>query len=57
MCQGEEGDKRRRKAKEFAERANKAVEEGGSSHFNMTLLIQDIVKQAKNNILKEKDDH
>ncbi|KAL8093915.1 hypothetical protein AgCh_035695 [Apium graveolens] len=55
MCQGEEGDNRRRKAKEFAERATKAVK-GGSSHFNMTLLIQDIMEQAHNYMLKEKND-
>ncbi|XP_017242761.1 UDP-glycosyltransferase 73C6-like [Daucus carota subsp. sativus] len=43
MSQGEEGENRRRKAKEFGEKASKAVGEGGSSHFDVTLLIQDIM--------------
>ncbi|XP_074356329.1 UDP-glycosyltransferase 73C6-like [Apium graveolens] len=46
MCQGEEGENRRRKAREFAEKAAKAVEKGGSSHFNINLLIEDIKKQT-----------
>ncbi|KAK1364306.1 Glycosyltransferase [Heracleum sosnowskyi] len=46
MHEGEEGENRRRKAREFAEKAAKAVEEGGSSHSNITLLIEDIMKQT-----------
>ncbi|KAK1404508.1 Flavonol 3-O-glucosyltransferase [Heracleum sosnowskyi] len=57
MSQEEEGANRRRKVKDFAERATKAIEEGGSSYFNMTLLIQDIMKQTNNHRLKENNDH
>lgn len=51
MNEGEEGKNRRRKAREYAEKAIKAVEEGGSSHFNMTLLIEDIIKQTNDHRL------
>ncbi|WOG92675.1 hypothetical protein DCAR_0311950 [Daucus carota subsp. sativus] len=47
MNGGEEGEVRRRKAREYAEKAAKAVEEGGSSYYNITLLIEDIMKQTK----------
>ncbi|OVA17933.1 UDP-glucuronosyl/UDP-glucosyltransferase [Macleaya cordata] len=43
MDEGEEGEERRR-VKELGERARKAMEEGGSSYFNMTLFIQDIMQ-------------
>nr|UXB92767.1 glycosyltransferase [Helleborus thibetanus] len=46
MEKDEEGEKRRRKAKELAEKACKAMKEGGSSYLGMTLLIQDIKHQA-----------
>ncbi|PON31762.1 UDP-glucuronosyl/UDP-glucosyltransferase [Parasponia andersonii] len=46
LMDGEEKEERRKRAKKLAEMANKALEEGGSSHFNMTLLIQDIMQQA-----------
>ncbi|KAI3472020.1 hypothetical protein Pfo_028708 [Paulownia fortunei] len=42
MDEGEEGQERRRKARELGEMAKRAVEEGGSSHLNMTLLIEEI---------------
>ncbi|XP_059667542.1 UDP-glycosyltransferase 73C6-like [Cornus florida] len=44
---GKEGEERRRRATEFGEMANRAIEEGGSSHLNITLLIQDIMQKAK----------
>ncbi|XP_059661044.1 anthocyanidin 3-O-glucosyltransferase 4-like [Cornus florida] len=46
--EGKEGEERRKKAKELGEMANRAIEEGGSSQLNITMLIQDIIQQAKN---------
>ncbi|KAK4272813.1 hypothetical protein QN277_021317 [Acacia crassicarpa] len=43
----EESEERRRKARELGEMAKKAVENGGSSHRNISLLIEDIMQQAK----------
>ena len=42
MVKGEEGEGRRKRATELGEMANKAMEEGGSSHVNMRMMIQDI---------------
>ncbi|XP_010546526.1 PREDICTED: UDP-glycosyltransferase 73C1-like [Tarenaya hassleriana] len=42
-----EAKERRRRAKELGELANKAVGEGGSSHSDITLLIQDITQQVQ----------
>ncbi|XP_054800303.1 UDP-glycosyltransferase 73C25-like [Prosopis cineraria] len=46
MNEGEEIEERRKKAKELSEMAKKAVENGGSSHRNISLLIEDILQQA-----------
>ena len=46
MDGGEEGEERRKRAKKLGEMANKAVEMGGSSHLNITKLIQDIMQRA-----------
>ncbi|KAF8364641.1 hypothetical protein HHK36_033385 [Tetracentron sinense] len=46
MDEGEEGEERRKRARELGEMAKRAMEEGGSSHLNMTLLIQDIMHQV-----------
>ncbi|CAI9268015.1 unnamed protein product [Lactuca saligna] len=45
-----EGEVRRKRAREFGEMAKRAMEEDGSSHVNMTLMIQDVIHQllAKN---------
>ncbi|KAG8374196.1 hypothetical protein BUALT_Bualt11G0105900 [Buddleja alternifolia] len=43
MDGGEEGEERRKRARELGEKAMRTVEEGGSSYLNMTLLIQDVV--------------
>ena len=40
MENGEEAEGRRRRAKRFAEIAKRALEEGGSSYLNLTMLIQ-----------------
>ncbi|XP_057983011.1 UDP-glycosyltransferase 73C11-like [Malania oleifera] len=40
----EEGEERRRRATELKEMAKRAVEEGGSSFLNVTLLIDDIMQ-------------
>ena len=45
MDEGNEREERRKRARELAEMAKKAVE-GGSSHFNVTQLIQDIMQQS-----------
>nr|AUR26623.1 UDP-glucosyltransferase 73AH1 [Centella asiatica] len=50
MSEDEEGEYRRNRAKKLAEMAVKAVEEGGSSNLNMTLLIQDIIEQVKDRL-------
>ncbi|KAG0532278.1 hypothetical protein BDA96_04G094500 [Sorghum bicolor] len=40
MGDGEEADERRRKAKEYGEKAHVAMEKGGSSYENLTQLIE-----------------
>lgn len=42
MDGGDEAEEVRRRAKEFGEKARKAVGEGGSSHNNLTALIHDL---------------
>ena len=42
MAKGEESKDRRERARNLGEKAKKAVEEGGSSHLNITLLIEQI---------------
>ncbi|KAG0500214.1 hypothetical protein HPP92_000286 [Vanilla planifolia] len=44
MAEGEEAKERRRRAKELAEMARKAVEEGGSSYNDMGRLLQDLTE-------------
>ncbi|XP_059296556.1 UDP-glycosyltransferase 73C4-like [Lycium ferocissimum] len=41
-----EAEMRRKRAKELGDMAMRAMEEGGSSHFNLTQLIQDVTEQA-----------
>ncbi|KAL8245199.1 hypothetical protein R6Q59_011457 [Mikania micrantha] len=50
MEDGKESEDRRNRAKELSKMSYEAIEEGGSSHRNMTRLIQDIKNQyyAKN---------
>ncbi|KAE9465493.1 hypothetical protein C3L33_02598, partial [Rhododendron williamsianum] len=43
---GEEGEVRRERARKLGDMARRAIEEGGSSHLNMTLLIQDIMEKV-----------
>ncbi|KAJ0476681.1 putative trans-zeatin O-beta-D-glucosyltransferase [Helianthus annuus] len=47
MEEGKEGEDRRKRAKELGKMANKAIEEGGSSHRNMTRLIEAIKNQER----------
>ncbi|GJR29653.1 UDP-glycosyltransferase 73C6-like protein [Tanacetum coccineum] len=47
MDVGLEGNERRKKAKVLGRVAKKAIEEGGSSHCNLTLLIQDLKELAE----------
>jgi UDP-glucosyl transferase 73C len=46
MDEGEEREERRKRARELGEMAKRAVADGGSSHVQITLLIQDIMRQA-----------
>ena len=52
MEEGVEGQERRKRARELGEMAKRAMEEGGSSYLNMTLLIQDIMQQVTCNQTK-----
>ncbi|KAJ7972314.1 Glycosyltransferase [Quillaja saponaria] len=45
MDEGEESEERRRRAREMGEMPKKAAEEGGSSHLDLTSLIEDIKQQ------------
>ncbi|KAJ4979859.1 hypothetical protein NE237_010639 [Protea cynaroides] len=57
MDGGEEGEVRRKKAREVGKTANRAVEEGGSSHLNISLFINDIklhVRQKHSEMLNER---
>ncbi|CAA7057622.1 unnamed protein product [Microthlaspi erraticum] len=47
MGESDDATERRRRAKELGELAHKAVEEGGSSHSNITLLLEDIMQLAQ----------
>ncbi|KAJ9559337.1 hypothetical protein OSB04_013951 [Centaurea solstitialis] len=49
MSEEEEGVARRKRAKEFGELAKIAMEEGGSSQVNMTLMIQAITAELTKN--------
>ncbi|XP_047154117.1 UDP-glycosyltransferase 73C1-like [Vigna umbellata] len=42
-----ESEERRKRVKELSEMAERAVEKGGSSHSNVTLLIQDIMQKIQ----------
>ncbi|XP_065857489.1 UDP-glycosyltransferase 73C3-like [Euphorbia lathyris] len=48
MEKGGEGDERRRRAREIGEVARNAIEEGGSSYFNVKMLIQFVQDSIKN---------
>ncbi|KAI3822552.1 hypothetical protein L1987_10143 [Smallanthus sonchifolius] len=50
MEDGKESEDRRKRAKELGKIANEAIEEGGSSHRNITRLIQDIRTQSSTKI-------
>ncbi|KAJ1418914.1 UDP-glycosyltransferase family, conserved site [Sesbania bispinosa] len=43
MGEGEEKDEIRERVRKYADMARKAIEEGGSSYRNMSLLIEDII--------------
>lgn len=46
MDEGEEGEKRRKKARELGDMARRAMEKGGSSQSNLSVLIEDIRRQS-----------
>lgn len=45
MVEGKQGEERRLRAKLLAELANKAMDQGGSSNLDITLLLEDIMQQ------------
>jgi len=47
MDESRENEEIRKRVKELADMAKKAVEQGGSSHSNVAFLIQDIMQQTK----------
>ncbi|KAK8588732.1 hypothetical protein V6N12_023153 [Hibiscus sabdariffa] len=47
MEESDAGEERRRRAKRLGEIANKSIEEGGSSHRDMDLLIQFVLRRTK----------
>ncbi|KAJ4723643.1 Glycosyltransferase [Melia azedarach] len=47
MDGGKEGEERRERARELGKMAKLAVQEGGSSHRNITLLLEDIINQRR----------
>ncbi|PWA46758.1 UDP-glucuronosyl/UDP-glucosyltransferase [Artemisia annua] len=49
MNDGEEGEDRRKRAREFKVLAKRAMEEGGSSHLNVELMIKDITEKIAKN--------
>lgn len=50
MDGGEEGEERRKRAREFGEKAHRAMEEGGSSYENLTMFIQYVTDNAKRDV-------
>lgn len=50
MDEGSEGKERRRRARELGEMANGAVEEGGSSYLNMTMIVKQIMEHKRDSI-------
>ncbi|CAH2059013.1 unnamed protein product [Thlaspi arvense] len=49
MGESDDAKERRRRAKELGALAHNAVEEGGSSHSNITFFLQDIMQLAQSN--------
>ncbi|KAJ9559350.1 hypothetical protein OSB04_013964 [Centaurea solstitialis] len=49
MNNDEESKARRKRAKKLGEMAKRAMENGGSSQLNMTLMIQDVTEKLANN--------
>ncbi|KFK36549.1 hypothetical protein AALP_AA4G138200 [Arabis alpina] len=47
MGESDDAKERRRRVKELGELAHKAMEEGGSSHDNISFLLQDIMQHVK----------
>ncbi|CAA3002524.1 UDP-glycosyltransferase 73D1-like [Olea europaea subsp. europaea] len=46
MDEGEEGENRRNRARELETISQSAMESGGAAHFNISVLIQDILEQS-----------
>lgn len=46
LMDGDESEARRDRARELAKMAKRAVEEGGSSHLNIALLIEDLIQHG-----------
>ncbi|KAK9174785.1 hypothetical protein WN944_026789 [Citrus x changshan-huyou] len=54
MDEGNDGEERRNRALNLAKMAKMAIQEGGSSHLNITLLLQDIMKHVHSQSLANK---
>ncbi|XP_028108056.1 UDP-glycosyltransferase 73C6-like [Camellia sinensis] len=52
MDEWREGEERRKKARQLQGKAKKAMESGGSSYSNLTLLVEDIMQLAEENQAK-----
>lgn len=52
MDEGREGEERRKRARELQGKAKAAMERGGSSYTNLTLLVEDIMQLAEENQAK-----
>ncbi|KAJ0817663.1 putative UDP-glucuronosyl/UDP-glucosyltransferase, UDP-glycosyltransferase family [Helianthus annuus] len=50
MDKGEEGKARRKRSRELREMTKMSMEDGGSSHLNMTSMIQDVVELLNKNL-------
>ncbi|XP_030494377.2 UDP-glycosyltransferase 73C11 [Cannabis sativa] len=53
LDEGEESKERRERVRKLGEMAKRAVDEGGSSHHNMTLFLEDIERMGGSNEYKE----
>ncbi|XP_058212751.1 UDP-glycosyltransferase 73D1 [Rhododendron vialii] len=53
----EEGESRRNRAQELGGIARRAMEEGGSAHINMSVLIKDITKEIRSRAMKMSHPH
>ena len=51
MNGGEEAEEIRRRVQKLGEAAKSAMDEGGSSHWNTTMMIQNVMKHVNRHVL------